>query len=252
VARNASVGAADPVYGAEGTLAADGKRIEWTEPEFDYVNQVSVSWVAPLQRWLMVYGGDLPAFILKDPRTRSVIEPTYLERSPGALHFRTSPHPWGRREANLPREEGWSSAEPLLTRRSAAPYMACGEGGKSTMPGCLEDPDAAHPRSTAKEAAPATLGGSTPAPEPESREKSAAPKCVAGEMAYAAQLGLSGNPIGRLYAANVIDEWTEDVTSKVGGLARGERAVEIYFNASTWNPYQVVLFKAQLRGKPGP
>jgi hypothetical protein len=31
--------------------------------------------------------------------------------------------------------------------------------------------------------------------------------------------------------------------------APGERAAEIYWNASTWNPYQVVLFKTELQVK---
>jgi hypothetical protein len=58
----------------------------------------------------------------------------------------------------------------------------------------------------------------------------------------AAQHILSGNPIGRLYGANIIDEWTADVTREAG-----EPAAEIYWNVSTWNPYRVALFKTELR-----
>jgi hypothetical protein len=242
---------AEPVYGTEATVDAGG-RFTFAEPEFDYVNQMSVAYVAPLKRWIMVYGGDIPAFLVKDPRTRRVVDPTYKQRSPGALHFRSAPHPFGRLSNREAMDRSWTSAEPLLTRQDAAPYMACGDGGKSVMTGCIEEPDAQHPRSEAKSPDGVALAPGAKEKEPADRAKSAAPKCFLGELAYAAQESMSGDPIGRLYGANVIEEWTDDVTAKVGGLASGERAVEIYFNASTWNPYQVVLFKAQLRGTPLP
>jgi len=243
-------GDAQPVYGADGTPDASGARITWREPEFDYVNTMSLTWLAPLGRWLMMYGGDLPAFMVKDPRTRAVMEPTYAARSPGAIHFRVAKTPWGRPDASRPHEEGWSSFEPLLTRREAAPYMACGEGGKETMPGCLEEPASAFPQPTARSPSAGTLGAGSTNDEPRSRDSSLAPKCVAGDLFLSLQegKGLTGNPIGRLYGANVIEEWTEDVTSKVGGLGPRERAIELYYNVSTWNPYQVILVKAQIRG----
>jgi hypothetical protein len=71
---------------------------------------------------------------------------------------------------------------------------------------------------------------------------------MAGAIAMRIQSDLSGNKIGRLYGANVIDEWTRDRTAEAEGLARNERVVDIYWNASTWNPYQVVLFETELRG----
>jgi hypothetical protein len=73
--------------------------------------------------------------------------------------------------------------------------------------------------------------------------------CILGDLALAAQKEMSGNPIGRFYAPNIIDEWTEDVTAHTYGLAADEREVEIYWNVSTWNPYQVVLVKTRLRGR---
>jgi hypothetical protein len=78
-----------------------------------------------------------------------------------------------------------------------------------------------------------------------------ADRCIAGELKMAVQNELSGDPIGRLYAPNIIEEWTEDVSSKLPDLAQGEHAVELYWNVSTWNPYQVVLFKTQLRARDG-
>ena len=69
--------------------------------------------------------------------------------------------------------------------------------------------------------------------------------CVGGEFVRAAQEYLSGNPIGRSYAPNIIEEWTQDVTDPVA-RDRGARSAELYWNVSTWNPYQVVLFKSHL------
>ena len=224
---------AQPIYGADASV----------EPEFDYVNQMTLSYVAPLARWVMLYGGDIPAFVLLDPATNVVKSPVHLQRAPGAIHLRSAPHPWGRVTANRPLREGWSSFEPVLTRRDAARYLACGDGGEEELPGCLTDADPEGPRDLL-----ASLTGLAARTKP-GRFFDIAGSCLAGELALAGQNALSGNPIGRLYAANVIDEWTDDVSDTVSGLAPGERAVELYFNASTWNPYQVVLFKTQLRGK---
>jgi hypothetical protein len=41
------------------------------------------------------------------------------------------------------------------------------------------------------------------------------------------------------------------VTARIPGLVAGERAVELYWNVSTWNPYQVVIMKTQLRSRSG-
>jgi hypothetical protein len=48
--------------------------------------------------------------------------------------------------------------------------------------------------------------------------------------------------VGRLYAANIVDTWTE---------SRGTGRADLYWLASTWNPYQVVLFKTRLEIDPG-
>jgi hypothetical protein len=72
---------------------------------------------------------------------------------------------------------------------------------------------------------------------------------VGGAIVMRAQVGLSGNQIGRLYGANVIEEWTRDRTANTPGLGADDRIVDIYWNASTWSPYQVVLFETELRGR---
>ena len=71
-------------------------------------------------------------------------------------------------------------------------------------------------------------------------------RSILARASLLAQGALSGNSIGRLYGVNVIDEWTADVTQEAA-TRPGERVAEIYWNASTWNPYRVVLAKTQLR-----
>jgi hypothetical protein len=78
-----------------------------------------------------------------------------------------------------------------------------------------------------------------------------AKSCIVGELARAFQATLSGNPIGRLYAPNIIDEWTQEVTDDEE-RSRGARSVELYWNVSTWNPYSVALFKTRLSAAAPP
>jgi hypothetical protein len=233
---------AQPIYGTEANAVdTGGLGLVWSEPEFDYVNQMALSYVAPLGRWVMFYGGDIPAFGVLDPATNVAKQPVHLQRAPGAIHLRTAPHPWGRMTADRPLREGWSSFEPVLTRRDAARYLACGDGGES-LPGCLEEGDPQGSRDLL-----ASLAGLARRTKP-GNFFDIAGKCLGGQLALAGQNALSGNPIGRLYGANIIDSWTDDVSDRLGNLPPGERVVELYWNASTWNPYQVVLFKTRLRG----
>jgi hypothetical protein len=204
---------------------------------------MTLSYVAPLERWVMLYGGDVPAYQVLDPATGKAKQPVHLQRAPGAVHLRAARHPWGRAARERPPEEGWSSFEPVLTRNDAARYLACGEGGRDELPGCVEEPDPHGPLDLI-----ATLAGLATRAKP-GKFFDVTGSCLGGEFALAVQKAVSGNPIGRLYGANVIDAWTDDVTERVPDLGPGERAVEIYWNASTWNPYQVVLFKTQLRGR---
>jgi hypothetical protein len=231
---------AQPIYGTSTKLLdATESHLHWKEPEFDYVNQMTMTFVEPLRRWVMLYGGDDPAFIVLDPHTGKAPAAVHLQRSPGAIHLRVARHPWGRATRDSPATDGFSSPEPALTRAEAAPYLACGDDGPKALPGCLEKGDPNGPLDLL-----GTLASlSTKTNKGSLVDVSA--KCIAGEFTMAAQNALSGNTIGRLYGANVIDEWTQDVTAK--NARPGERAAEIYWNVSTWNPYQVVLVKTELR-----
>jgi len=236
-------GDAQPVYGTNASLvktrAADGsqtEKIAWREPELDYVEWATVSYVAPLRRWVMLYSGDLPAFMVLDPSTGRARDQVNLQLEPGAIHMRSSPHPWGAPLGSEP--AGWTSAEPILTRNRLARYLACG-GDKDRLPGCVEDSQLSSPlellgslANTATKTTPGKLADM-------------AGKCMMGALAYGVQNTLSGDLIGRMYAPNIIDEWTEDLTPPERA-PHGPHSAEIYWNVSTWNPYQVVLVKSRL------
>jgi hypothetical protein len=72
-----------------------------------------------------------------------------------------------------------------------------------------------------------------------------AASCIGGEFALGVQNALSGDKVGRLYAPNIIDDWTADVTPEER-RATGPHSAEIYWNVSTWNPYQVMLVKSRI------
>jgi hypothetical protein len=239
---------AQPIYGTEADVSiatgADGRarprHIRWREPEFDYVNQMSVTFIAPLQRWVMFYGGDAPGFMVLGAEG-GISDPVHAQPAPGAIHVRTARHPWGRPRRDAPQNEGWSSPEPVLTRQQAGRSMACGDADKAFLPGCLEDADPHGPfamfRAIGRLAARSSLG--------EFLNK--AGSCIAGDVFQKGASLVEDNRMGRLYGANIIDEWTEDVTARVALKPGEKRAVDVYWNASTWNPYQVVLVKTELR-----
>jgi hypothetical protein len=228
-----------PIYGTETRRNATARGgVEWAEPEFDYVNQMAVSYVAPLGRFVMLYGGDVPAFGVRDPNNGSVPDPVNRAPVAGAIHLRTATAPWGRPTLAARADAAWSSPLPILTRTEMAPYLSCGTGGDKELPGCMKDPTAVDPVS--KEKPSTSLAGSL----------GVAASCAAGQLALSAQNGISGNPIGRMYGANIIDEWTTDVTATTRGLRNGDRAAGVYWNVSTWNPYQVVMIETELRGHP--
>ena len=234
-----------PIYGTEARVrrGEDGRDvIDWREPEPDYVNQTSVVFVEPLRRFVMLYGGDVPAWLVID-EDGQVQEPVHKAPAPGAIHQRSARHPWGRARLDDPDEHAWTSPEPVLTRETAAPYLACGDDGESELPGCSDESDENSPLDLL-----ATIAGL--ASEQPSETLDITADCIEGSAALAAQTAASGDTVGRLYGTNIIEEWTEEVTDSTEGLAEGERAIDLYWNVSTWNPYQVVVMKTRLRGSP--
>jgi hypothetical protein len=243
---------AQPIYGDEASVSATDRRLEFSEPEFDQVAQMSVSWVAPLSRWVMFYGGDLPAFMVAEAKSGKTRDPVHLQFAPGAIHMRVAAHPWGAAHAGVAADggeaasaRGWSSPEPVLTRERAAPYLACGSAGPEELPGCVEDHEPFRPLAVL-----GALASHIADPKRTGSLAGVASTCLTGELERAFQDELSGDPIGRLYAPNIIEEWTQDVTDPAA-RERGDRSAEVYWNVSTWNPYQVALFKTRLSTRLG-
>jgi hypothetical protein len=236
---------AQPLYGVDAHASRTrAGALEFNEPEFDIVAQMSVSWVAPLSRWVMFYGGDLPAFMVADAKSGATHDPVHLQWSPGAIHMRVAAHPWGAAHAYPDGNGGgatpdgaWSSPEPVLTRERAAPYLACGSGGRADLPGCEEDHEPFRPFALVSAVTRQALHSRSLR-----QWADVTGTCVLGELERAFQRSLSGDPIGRLYAPNIIEEWTTDVTPP----GAREHSAELYWNVSTWNPYQVALFKTRL------
>ena len=154
---------------------------------WDVVNQMSISWVAPLGAWVMLYGGGTNETLAQ---VLTYGEGGLVEPDPeGAIQIRFAPAPWG----------PWSAPEPLLNAGSPLPVTEAPREASQYGPGGI----LRHPLCTAPECAPEE------------------PTIHAGDYGF-------------LYGANVIDAWTEAVDS---GAA-------LYWNVSTWHPYQVVLIKS--------
>lgn len=229
-----------PVYGTEAAIGEDGG--PGAAPEFDLVNQMTMSWVEPLQRWVMLYGGDLPTWLLYDPATDTELTPANLEPVPGAIHLRYASHPWGRATKRAPATEAWSSPRAVLTRADAAAYLGC-EDADPMLAGCDPNHDPHRPLQLVLDLDAFT--SIAPSDYPTITQT-----CIDGDATRSVQYRLSGDGAGHLYAPNLLESWTEDVTASTKGLDTGSRAVDLYFNVSTWNPYGVALMKAELVAKP--
>lgn len=157
----------------------------------DIVHQMSVSWVEPLGKWVMFYGGGitvLPSTVLPNCGVLELFarfECKDVVTGNGAVRMRTADHPWG----------PWSAPQDVVA------------GGNPDVPGSGQyRPGGAlhHPACTTD-----------------------------GCAAHTQTVHYSDREYGFLYAANIIEQWTRPVP---GGA-------EILWNASTWDPYRVVLFR---------
>jgi hypothetical protein len=106
-----------PLYG---TSQADA--VPLYTGELEPVNQVAVSWIEPIGRWLMIYSGSTTDYA--DPERRT----GRGQPVPGAMYARSARDPWG----------PWSEPEPVLTNEQAAQDMVCGHQAPE---GCLAQPD---------------------------------------------------------------------------------------------------------------
>jgi hypothetical protein len=151
----------------------------------DLVNQMSVSWIETIARWVLIYGGDL------DLGVADYYNPGAARTPGGAIQIRFAEQPWG----------PWSPPQALL--RAGDPEHPDKSGGQYAPGGILYHP--------------ACRGEA----------------CVAGEEVDP----MLDAKWGWLYGPNVIDCWT---------TARDAGAVDVYWNVSTWNPYQVVLMRTRV------
>jgi hypothetical protein len=109
-------------------LAMDGIAGGSPDDEQPIVSQMAISWLGdPVNRWMMLYGGDLADYLLPDPASARP------GPAPGSIRVRFADHPWG----------PWSAAEPHLDPGSPSvvgdPY---GPGGILFHTLCRDQPPA--------------------------------------------------------------------------------------------------------------
>lgn len=157
-----------------------------TTEQYDVVGELSISWIEPLHKWLMLYGGQYGpgGLLVMQGAGASEVQPD----PEGGILIRFADHPWG----------PWSSPRRVLRARTLDDTIV---PLPSAPNGILARPDCT------------------------------APDCPPSEPNYPA------SERGELYSAHLIEPWT---------TAR-EHAVDVYWVVSTWNPYQVVLLKTELR-----
>lgn len=161
----------------------------------DIVNQMSVTYVAPLGKWVMFYGGGLirlPTAALPNCGVLELFsggECTDVDMGNGAVRMRTADHPWG----------PWSPPRDVIVGGDPA-HGAIGQFGPG---GALRHP-----------------------------------ACTAGTCApHSDMFAYSADEHGFYYGVNIIEEWTR---------ATPDGAV-LLWNASTWDPYRVVLLRTHIR-----
>jgi hypothetical protein len=155
----------------------------------DVVNQISVAWVAELNKWIttlplepyLPHCGVLELFAGADC-AQVVI-------GNGAFRMRTADQPWG----------PWSPPQDILAAGDpAGPAVGqYGVGGMLRHPACTEPACAPH----------------TPARE------------------------ASATEYGFFYSANIIEQWTRPA----------DDGVDIIWNASTWDPYRIILLRTHIK-----
>lgn len=231
---------AKPVYGAAIERVNGRPQLAANALDFELVNHGAMTWVEPLQRWVLFYGGSVPEWMLVDPATGTMPETVHHQPVPGAIHMRTAAHPWGRATLTSPETDAWSLAEPVLAPADMTDFLTCDDPAALPSTGCTV------PRTTAELVAQIVSWAMQAQPADWAALTNV---CMLGNVLLAYLANLQGSDRSHLYGVNIIDSWTEDVSDRVPGLAPDERAVELYWNVSTWSPYQVVLMKTQLRAR---
>lgn len=199
-------------------LEADAQPI--LDGDFTGVMQHDVAYVPELKRWLMLYGGDVADALDGSPND----QPRH-----GAIHMRMAPDPWG----------PWSEPAPLLFREHAARFLHCdaprmppsGAAAGCDLDELPSDPERSYSTGEWGPSWRDFADCRTDMPEP--RQPALTP---------GSGLPCPGTQRGNLYAPNLLLPWTVDRAGEHGYT----RAATLYFNVSTWYPYQVVLAAADI------
>jgi hypothetical protein len=109
-------------------IAMDGKRNGSPSEPIIVVNQFAMSWLGPpVNKWMMIYGGDVPDNLLLDPNAANA------QGTRGPLRVRFADWPWG---PFSPAQTYLSPGNPV---NRGDPY---GPGGFLFNTACLDQPDA--------------------------------------------------------------------------------------------------------------
>jgi hypothetical protein len=166
-----------------------------TREVHDIVHQMSVEWLAPLEKWVMFYGGGITRLPSPPLPNCGVLQLfTHLECKDvdvgnGAIRMRTADHPWG----------PWTPPQDVII------------GGDPAVPGSGQY----------------GVGGALRHAE-----------CTAEGCAPHSETPFyHEDEYGFFYSANIIAEWTRPAGD----------GVDVIWNASTWDPYRVVLLRTRIK-----
>lgn len=178
---------------------ADGLQNDEDE-RWDVDNQLSISYVPNMNKWVMLYGGDIHPNIIsffEFVNTAAVPDTTH------SIHVRIAENPWG--PWSKP-SQFFSPGNPgLPSNPNAPPNPAAPITGEYAPLGMMHDSNCIG------------IG------------------CVVGELA----LSYVSTNYGFLYAPNIIDVWTTPTPNS-------STDADLYWNVSTWDPYETVLMKTHI------
>ena len=106
------------------------------DSEFDLVAHAAMTWVEPLSRWVMFYGGSVPEWIRVDQATGALPSIVHEQPVPGAIHMRTAAHPWGRATLGAASDQAWSAPTPVLVSEELAELLGCEQPDAVASAGC--------------------------------------------------------------------------------------------------------------------
>jgi hypothetical protein len=228
-------------------VSADPNNSSTTENDtFDWIGQMSIAWVPPLNKWVMFYGGD--AFPMHDRvvnGTRRPHDPYLFNALFGvdpasvpnlafhansAISFRTADHPWG----------PWSVPQDLFPRNTAEALQlyALGvpdqsgvhPGGVFRHPGCAESANALcmhHEQFFADTTQLQPFADFVSLFLDQQTLQTLGPPHVVFNYGYA-------------YGPNIVEPWIMQDPNDAN-------RVIMQWNVSTWNPYQVILVQTRFQ-----